>query len=83
MARFTTDVIASCAFGINGQTLKDPDAEFGQYVRNLFDLTLERGIAFILALLAQSLKHLFRQKFVEDKTTSYIRKIVWSSVKYR
>jgi cytochrome P450 family 6 len=83
MARFTTDVIASCAFGINGQSLKDADAEFGRYIRNLFDLSLKRGLAFLLAFLAPSLKTFFRLKFVEDETTNYLRQIVWSAVEYR
>jgi hypothetical protein len=83
MARFTIDVIASCAFGINGQTLKNPNTEFGQYVRNLFDLNLERGLAFLLAFLAPSLKNFFQLKFLEDKTNNYKRQIVWSTVEYR
>jgi cytochrome P450 family 6 len=83
MARFTTDVIASCAFGINSNSLKDPDAEFRRYTRTIFDLTLKRGLAFLLSFVAQSLKNLFRLKFVEDKTTNYIRQIVWSTVEYR
>jgi cytochrome P450 family 6 len=80
MARFTTDVIATCAFGINSQSLKNPDEEFWRYVRNLFDLDIKRGLALLLAFLAPSIKNLLRLKFVEDKTTNYMRQIVWSAV---
>jgi cytochrome P450 family 6 len=83
MARFTTDVLASCAFGINSQSLKNPDEEFSRYVRNIFDLDLRRGLALLLAFLAPSLKNLLRLKFLEDKTTNYIRQMVWSAVEYR
>jgi cytochrome P450 family 6 len=83
MARFTTDVIASCAFGINCQSLKNPDEEFGRYIRNLFNLDLTRGIALLLAFLAPSLKNILGLKFMEDKTANYIRQIVWSAVEYR
>jgi hypothetical protein len=83
MARFTTDVIASCAFGINGNSLKDSDTEFWRYMRNVFDLSLKRGLALLLAFLAPSLKTLCLLKFVEDKTNNYIRQTVWSTVEYR
>jgi cytochrome P450 family 6 len=83
MARFTTDVIASCAFGINSQSLKNPNEEFSRYVRRLFDLDLMRGLALLLAFLAPRLKILLRLKFVEDKTNNYVRKMVWSAVEYR
>jgi cytochrome P450 family 6 len=83
MARFTTDVIASCAFGIDGNSLKDPDAEFGRYVKTTSDLSVKRGLVLLLTFLAPSLKNLFRLKFVEDKTNNYIRQTVWSTVEYR
>jgi cytochrome P450 family 6 len=83
MARFTTDVIASCAFGINSQSLKDPDAEFGRNIRTVFDLSVKRGLGLLLAFLAPNLKNFFRLKFLEDETNSYIRQIVWSTVEYR
>jgi hypothetical protein len=79
MANFTIDVIASCAFGINGQTLKNPDAEFGRNIKNLFDLSVKRVLTLLLACLAPSLKNVLRLKFVEVKTTNYIRQIVWST----
>jgi cytochrome P450 family 6 len=83
MARFTTDVIASCAFGINGNSQKVPDAEFGRYIRNIFDFSVKKGLALLLAFFAPKLKNLFRLRFVEVKTNNYFRKIVWDTVEYR
>jgi cytochrome P450 family 6 len=83
MARFTTDVIASCAFGINSNSLKDPDAEFGLYLRKVFHFTVNKGLAMLTAFFAPNLKSLFRLKFVDDKTNNIIRQTVWSTVEYR
>jgi cytochrome P450 family 6 len=83
MARFTTDVIASCAFGINGNSMKDPDAEFRRNLRKLFDFSVEKGLAMLTAFFAPYLKSLFRLKFVDDGMNNYLRQIVWSTVEYR
>jgi cytochrome P450 family 6 len=82
MGRFTTDVIASCAFGINSQSLKNPDEEFSRYVRNLSGLDLMRGLALLLAFLAPIFKNILRLKFLDGKTTNYIRQMVWSTGEY-
>jgi cytochrome P450 family 6 len=83
MARFTTDVIASCAFGINANSLKDPDSEFGRHVRATADFSVQKGLAMLLALFAPYLNTIFRLKFVGDKTDNYIRQTVWDTVHYR
>jgi cytochrome P450 family 6 len=83
MTRFTTDVIASRAFGINGHSLKDPDAEFGRNRRNVFNISVKRGLAILLQFFAPRLKYLFRLKFLEDKMNNYMGQIVWSTVEYR
>ena len=83
MARFTTDVIASCAFGINSNSLKDPDAEFGRRMRTSFTFSVKEGLAMLTAFFAPFLKSFFRLKFVDDNTNNYLRQIVWSTVEYR
>ena len=83
MYRYTIDVIASCAFGINGHALKDPQSEFGMYVRNLFEFSFTKGLAGLTAFSAPQIKNLLNLKFLEDETTRYLRKTVWSTVEYR
>ena len=83
MARFTTDIIASCAFGINSNSLKDPDSEFGRNIRNIFKFSVKKGLAMLTAFFAPHLKNIFRLKFIDDKTNNYVRQIVWSTVQYR
>lgn len=46
MARYTIDVVASCAFGITANSLADPESEFCRYGRQIFDFTYGRAMEF-------------------------------------
>ena len=83
MGRFTTDVIASCAFGINSNSLKDPDEEFGRRIRKVLDFSVQKGLVMLVAWFAPYLNNIFRLKFMDDKTNNYVRQIVWKTVEYR
>jgi cytochrome P450 family 6 len=83
MARYTTDVIASCAFGINANSLKDPDSEFGRQTRAICDFSVQKGLAILMAFFAPYLNTVFRFKSVGDKMENYLRQIVWDTVQYR
>jgi hypothetical protein len=83
MARFTTDVIASCAFGINGNSLKDPNSEFGRNIRTVLHFSVQKGLALLLVFFAPSFNTIFRLKFMDDKMNNYVRQIVWNTVEYR
>jgi len=83
MCSYTTDVIASCAFGINGNSLKDPNAEFRMFSRKIFDYSFRKGLAALTAFTAPEIKNLLNIKFLDDDTTRYLRKTVWRTVEYR
>ncbi|KAJ4432909.1 hypothetical protein ANN_15166, partial [Periplaneta americana] len=83
MARFTTDVIASCALGIEINSLQCPDSEFRQILNNVFKPTLSRAFGTLLVFFSPSLVKVFRPKIIDDKVNSFMRDSVWSIVEYR
>ena len=83
MYRYNTDVIASCVFGINANSLKDPNAEFRMNVRKIFDFSVRKGLAGLTAFTAPAVGNLLKLKFLDDDTTRYVRKTVWDTVEYR
>ena len=83
MTRFNTDVIASCAFGINGNSLKDPDSEFRRQIRIILDFSVQKGLVMVIAWFAPYLNKYFRLKFMGDKINNYVRQIVSNKVDYR
>jgi len=83
MARFTTDVIASCAFGINSNSLKDPNSEFARRITTILEFSVQKGLVMVMAFFAPYVNKLFRLNFMDDKTNNYVRQIVWNAVEYR
>jgi len=68
MHRYTTDVIASCACGINGNLLKDPNAEFSMFSRKIFDFSVQKGLAGLMAFTAPAVKNLLNKNILDDDT---------------
>jgi cytochrome P450 family 6 len=83
LARFTTDVIASCAFGIQCNCLKNPDAEFRQWGRRIFSLTLKMRIFRFATLLMPSLIKCFGLTIIPRDVSDYFREMVRETVEYR
>ncbi|KAJ4432906.1 hypothetical protein ANN_15163 [Periplaneta americana] len=83
MARFTTDVIASCAFGLDTGSLQSEDAEFRQMLCKVFTFSPLKSIASALAFFSPNLLMVLRIKIVEDSVTDFVRNSVWDTVEYR
>nr|AAB37340.1 cytochrome P450 monooxygenase [Ceratitis capitata] len=83
LARFTTDVIAPCAFGIDVNSLKNPNEEFRQMGKRVFsDLRNGRiGLAMI-----NSFPELCRRLHVKqtpDHITEFYMRVVRENIEYR
>lgn len=84
LARFTTDVIGTCAFGIECNSLKDPNAEFRRYGREVFGKP--RHTPLIATFLAGGFKNTARKlhiKRLRDDVSEFFMKVVHDTVEYR
>ncbi|XP_069672115.1 probable cytochrome P450 6a13 isoform X2 [Periplaneta americana] len=83
MAKYTTDVIASCAFGIRCNCLENPDAEFRKWGKKIFEPTTESSIRNFIIFCLPSIAKFFKLAMVPHDVTKFFQTAVWETVKYR
>nr|CAD7603115.1 unnamed protein product [Timema genevievae] len=83
MARFSTDVIASCAFGVKSNAMTDPNSEFRKILRKIFELDLLCSIKLALAFFVPSIVHTFKLRVFDGSIAIFVRKTLWDNVEYR
>jgi cytochrome P450 family 6 len=83
LARYSTDVISSCAFGIQCNCLKNPKAEFRQWGRKIFQLSVRNAATNFLFQTIPSFLNTFRLSLIDSKVSKYFRNIVKGTVTYR
>ncbi|XP_011194314.2 cytochrome P450 6a9 [Zeugodacus cucurbitae] len=83
LARFTTDVIGTCAFGIECNSLKDPNSEFRVMGRKaLTDVRFGPYARFFVNTFP-NLARFLRVKMVPDHITDFYMRIVRENIEYR
>jgi cytochrome P450 family 6 len=83
LAKFSTDVIASFAFGVQCNCLKNPDAEFRKWGRKIFQTNIKTGIRDLVIFVAPALASMVKIPFVPPDVTHYFKKMVKETVEYR
>jgi len=83
LARYSTDVISSCAFGIQCNSLKNPDAEFRQWGRKAFAPTVRNTIILLTAATFPRLLSMLKVSPLDPKISKYFRNMVEETVNYR
>lgn len=84
LARLTTDIIGSCAFGIQCNTLENPDAEFREYGRRLFAPSFVDFGKFLIGFsLPRKLLHKIGFAQTRGDVTNFFKKVVEETVNYR
>lgn len=83
LASFTTDVIGSCAFGIECNSFKDPNSEFVKYGQKVFEPTFDNKVKILLAFAAPFLRRIFSFRMVPLEIEQFYTRIVKSILDYR
>lgn len=82
-ARYTTDVIGSCAFGLDMSSLEDPKSIFRAHGKKLFD-DPKHSAAFIqLCLMFKGLAKKMHVTLFHKDSTDFFLKIVKETIEYR
>ncbi|ALC41831.1 Cyp6g1 [Drosophila busckii] len=71
--RFTTDSIATIAFGVRANSLQDKNAEFRRMGNLFFKLSLSRACDFFIAFFLPKLVSLLRVKFFPAEFSNFMR----------
>lgn len=74
-ARYTTDCIATCAFGLQVNSLKNPDAAFRAAGKKSFEFTYRRGFEGMLHFFVPRLAEILRLDFFVASTSNFLRKV--------
>ncbi|KAJ3644190.1 hypothetical protein Zmor_026860 [Zophobas morio] len=83
LGRFTTDIIGNCAFGIECNSLKNPDNEFHGYFKLFFVNTFWENLNGFITFIAPMLAKMLKLKLVKPKLSNFFMKVVKDTVKYR
>ncbi|PNF30179.1 putative cytochrome P450 6a13 [Cryptotermes secundus] len=83
LGRFSTDVISSCAFGIECNCLKNENAEFRQWGRKIFEPSMLGIIIGILSTAAPVVLDKLKLPTFDPNVSKYFRKMVHETVEYR
>lgn len=82
LSRFTTDVIGTCAFGLECNSLKDPEAKFRQMGKKVFEIA-HGGMKLFLMRTYGSIARFFRMKEFPEEISNFYLGVVEETVKYR
>ena len=83
MARFTTDVTGSCAFGLNSNTLRDSNSEFRKMGKRVLQLSVAIYLRKLLRTFSSFLPKLFHVRLLTDEMSKFFMGIVKDMIDYR
>ncbi|KAJ9594225.1 hypothetical protein L9F63_014385 [Diploptera punctata] len=81
--KFTIDVISSCAFGIDSNSLTDPNAELTHQLKKTMQFDTIRAIKATIGIFSPQLLKIFRMNLFETSSYDFIRETVWDIINYR
>ncbi|XP_067628166.1 probable cytochrome P450 6g2 isoform X2 [Eurosta solidaginis] len=75
-ALYTTDVIATVAYGVQANCFRNPNGEFRRHGRAVFKFSLRRSLEFIIVFFMPHLVPYLRFKVVPPASTKFLRNTI-------
>ncbi|XP_037947264.1 probable cytochrome P450 6a13 [Teleopsis dalmanni] len=82
-ARYTTDMIGSCAFGLECHSLTNPNSDFQRMGRKILEEPRHSPFVQAFMFTAPDLARKLRMKTFTDEATEFFLKVVQETVEYR
>lgn len=82
-SRLTTNIIATCAFGLHVDTIKDRNSEFYITGKKITNLGGTQAIKLKLFEAAPKLMAMLSIQFIDKESVDYLREMVLSTIEYR
>jgi len=82
-AKFTTDVIGCTAYGLNVNSLNNPNAEFRKYGRMIFDYENVRGYELFAIFFLPSIARMTGIKTFGKDASNFLRRVFWETINQR
>ncbi|XP_046385904.1 probable cytochrome P450 6a14 [Ischnura elegans] len=75
-ARFMTENVSSCAFGLQTDAIRNPDNEFRQMGKQLLEPTPMKALVQLIIMVQPTLSRILRLKFFSTDITDFFRRLV-------
>ncbi|XP_029671180.1 cytochrome P450 6k1-like, partial [Formica exsecta] len=82
-AKFTTDMIGCTAYGLNVNSLNNPNAEFRKYGKMIFDFGYIRGFEMLAVFFLPYITRLAHLKVFGKDPSTFLRKAFWETMTQR
>ncbi|XP_065092325.1 cytochrome P450 6a8-like [Ochlerotatus camptorhynchus] len=83
MARFTTDVIGRCAFGLECNSFRDPENEFRRIGRKHFDTPRNHPLKVFIMKTFRGLANSMGMKQIHDDVSEFFSGVVRETIEHR
>lgn len=83
LARFNTDVISSCAFGLESNSLAEPNNEFRTMGRKMLSFGRLKMLRIFFAMSFKKIAKFLGIKFNDDDVSEFFMRVVRETIEYR
>ncbi|KAL5236030.1 hypothetical protein ACI65C_003440 [Semiaphis heraclei] len=80
---FTTDVIGTCAFGLELDTINNDNSEFRQYSKSLFQRTMRQIIVQAITMICPFVINRFKIQMFPENAINFFHKVFTDVINYR